>query len=494
MSYQLANFIAEAAKPKLYHWTNLTDSSEDWVACNIRLNALLTAAGCMTVWNRLIQLPLLLPIPAEPPLPLPLPLGALTALQMSQHTNQVSFYKMQRDSYERIVKVHEKAEENAEKAFNKYPELHTYDSKLVTGVLSIQAERREAALQIVTDLDGFGYTYLTAQALIAANAAVDAAVIAVLTPIVNAYPVVIDAATNVSILYAAQDYVEREFAPGKVEQHAMYQEQFAKLRDYDVPEGANECIRRFRTTLGYLEKSGGALPIQAIEDQVKKTFTGKNYADFIKGMGMETLRLTPYAERKHSWQLVIRDIGLLVTREPETDEFRVVSGRKRTAAQAEFALTEPWYDTQRSRKRVPVQSGHPGTRGRGAGNQTRHNQAIEREFAAEDARDKIKAEQTKWVPRNVHFVPDHYGPGAETRPRNDADAAGHCWRCWSTNHFAIDCHSERCNKCTAPIKGGVAHNARICSVPRNAGAGRGRGRGDARAGRGNPGGRGGRGN
>ena len=54
------------------------------------------------------------------------------------------------------------------------------------------------------------------------------------------------------------------------------------------------------------------------------------------------------------------------------------------------------------------------------------------------------------------------------------------------------------SECTAPIKGGTVHNARICSAPRNAGAGRGRGRGrgrdDARAGRGNPGGRGGRGN
>ena len=501
MSYQLANFIAEASKPKLYHWTNLTDSSEDWVAHNIRLDALLTAAGCMTVWHRLIQLPLLLPIPAEPQLPAGVLLAAPTAAQMTTHTYQVSNYKLQRESYDRIVKVHEKAEENAEKAFNKYPELHAYNSKLTTGVLSIQAERREAALKLVADLAGFGFTYATAQALIALNAPADAAVIAILTPLVNQYPAIINDATNVSILYAAQDWVEREFAPGKVEQRAMYADQFAKLRDFDVPEGASECIRRFITTLGYLEKSGGALPTQAIEDAVKKTFTSKNYAVWIKDMGMETLRLTPPAERKHSWQLVIRDIGLLVTREPETDEFRVVGGRKRTAAQAEFAEREivaenPWYDSQRSRKRIPMQPSHPGTRARGAGNQIRHNQMIEREYAAEDARDRAKAEQTKWVPRNVRFAPDHYGPGAETRPRNDAEAAGHCWRCWSTNHFAIDCHSERCNKCTAPIKGGVVHNARICSAPRNAGAGRGgaRGRGDARAGRGNRGGRGGRDN
>ena len=337
MSYQLANFIAEASKPKLYHWTNLTDSSVDWIAHNIRLDALLTAAGCMTVWNRLIQRPLLLPIPAEPLLPLGVPLAAPTAAQMATQTYQISNYKIHRESYDRIVKVHDKAEENAEKAFNKYPELHTYKSKLITGILIIQTERREAALKIVADLAGLGFTYDTAQACITTNAIADAAVIALLTPIANAYPTVIDAATNVSILYAAQDWVEREFAPGKVEQRAMYADQFAKLRDFDVPEGANECIRLFITTLGHLEKSGGALPTQAIEDQVKKTFTSKNYAGWIKDMGMETLRLTPYAERKHSWQLVIRDIGLLVTREPETDEFRAASGRKRTAAQAEFA-------------------------------------------------------------------------------------------------------------------------------------------------------------
>jgi hypothetical protein len=46
----------------------------------------------------------------------------------------------------------------------------------------------------------------------------------------------------------------------------MYQDQFSKLRDYDITEGAGERIRKFTTTLGYLEKSGGALPIQAIEE------------------------------------------------------------------------------------------------------------------------------------------------------------------------------------------------------------------------------------
>ena len=60
------NFVAEVAKPKLYHWTGLTDASDDWIAYHIRLDALLTAAGCMTVSNRLSQLPLLIPIPEEP--------------------------------------------------------------------------------------------------------------------------------------------------------------------------------------------------------------------------------------------------------------------------------------------------------------------------------------------------------------------------------------------------------------------------------------------
>ena len=136
----------------------------------------------------------------------------------------------------------------------------------------------------------------------------------------------------------------------------MYQDQFSKLRDCDTPEGAGECIRKFTTILGYLEKSGGALPIQAIEEAVERTFTGKNNADWIKETGMETLRWTLPADRKYSWQSVIKDIGRLVTRHPELDEFR--GNKKRSAA--------------RGRKRVPAQPWHPGTRGRGAGNQIRH--------------------------------------------------------------------------------------------------------------------------
>ena len=165
MSSQWMNFMAEASKPKLYHWTGLTDASDDWIAYHIRIDALLTAAGCMTVCNRLIQLPLLTSISEEPPPPVPVPVAAPTAQQMSQFGYEDSLHKLLRDSYDRIVKVHEKAEENAEKAFNKWPELHTTNSKLMTGVLRIQAERREAAQQIVGDLAGFGFTYQTAQAL-----------------------------------------------------------------------------------------------------------------------------------------------------------------------------------------------------------------------------------------------------------------------------------------------------------------------------------------
>ena len=510
MNNQLITFITEAAKPKLYHWAGLTDASDDWIAYNIRLDALLTAAGCMSVSNRLIQLPLLIPIPAEPHPPAPIAAAVPSGPQITTFGYEVALHKLNRDVYDRIVKIHKEAEENAEKAFNKWPELHTPSSKFMTGVLRIQAERREAAQEIVRDLGGFGFTYLTAQALIAANDPADAAIIAILTPIVNQYPAIIEAATNVSILYAAQDWIEREFAPGKVEQRAMYQEQFSKLRDYDVTEGAGECIRRFTTTLGYLEKSGGALPIQAVEEAVARTFTGKEYADWIKEMGMETLRLTPAAERKYTWQAVIKDIERLVTRHPELarhpelDEFR--SNKKRSAAQAGFTEQELSYDPRRlalerkwaaldadqlHRRRNPVQPWHPSTRGGGARNQARRIEAIERQIALEDVREKAKAE---WLSKKVRFAPDHYGPGAEQRPRADSDTAGHCWRCWGTDHFAADCDSKRCHKCTAPIRGGVVHNARICNAPRNAGAGRGRGRGDARAGRGSPGGRGGRGN
>ena len=397
--------------------------------------------------------------------------------------------------------MHKDAEENAEKAFNKWPELHTLSSKLMTGALRIQTECRQAAWQIEVDLVSFGYTYATAQALIANNDAADAAIIALLTPIVDQYPAIINGATNVSILYAVQDWIEQEFAPGKVEQRSMYQEKFDKLRDYDEHEGAGECIRKFTETLRWLEKSGGALPIQTIEDAVAKTFTGKEYRGWIKNMGMETLRLTPAADRKYSWQAVIKDIERLVTRHPELDEFRT-NNKKRSAAQAGYAgssngITD--LDRQfaaeeaasRYRKRNPVQPWHPATRGGGAGNRDRRAQAIEREIALQDYRDKSRED---WMEnKRVRFAPDHYGPGVERRLR-DPSEAGHCWRCWGTDHFAADCESKRCNKCTAPIRGGTVHNARICNAPRNAGAGRGRGRGDARAGRGSPGGRGGRGN
>ena len=104
--------------------------------------------------------------------------------------------------------------------------------------------------------------------------------------------------------------------------------------------------------------------------------------------------------------------------------------------------------------------------------------------------------RTGGVPnRTVHVQPSHYEPTVQPKSRVDADATGHCWRCWSTHHFAVDCQAERCTKCTAPIKGGVSHNARICTVPRNAEAGRGRGmRRDVKTERGGRSGRGGRGN
>ena len=72
MNNQWMHFIAEAAKPKLYHWTGLTDASEDWIAYKIRLDALLTTAGCKPVSNRLSKLPLLIPIPEEPQPPAPI--------------------------------------------------------------------------------------------------------------------------------------------------------------------------------------------------------------------------------------------------------------------------------------------------------------------------------------------------------------------------------------------------------------------------------------
>jgi len=225
---------------------------------------------------------------------------------------------------------------------------------------------------------------------------------------------------------------------------------------------------------------------------VARTFTGTHYALWIKEMGMETLRLTPLADRKYTWDSVIHDIERFVTRYPELDEFR--GNRKRTAAQAGLAETtdvgEPWIDTKRAdRKRLPIQPDHPATRTRGAGNQGRWNKAIDRESHQED----VRRAQNKWLPKTVHFeAGDHYGPADVSALRKDVEDAAHCWRCWATDHWASDCIAGRCTKCTAPIKGGVHHNARICSAPRS--SGRGRGRGDARTGRGSRNGRGGRGN
>ena len=88
------NFIAEASKPKLYHWTGLTDASDDWIAHQIRCDALLTAAGCKPVSNRLIQLPLLTAaaMPAEPVPPAPIGVANPTAHQLSTFNYQVALY------------------------------------------------------------------------------------------------------------------------------------------------------------------------------------------------------------------------------------------------------------------------------------------------------------------------------------------------------------------------------------------------------------------
>ena len=134
------NLIVEASKPKLYHWTGLTDASEDWIEYQIRHDALLTSAGCKSVSNRLTQLPLLIPIPEEPQPPAPIAAAVPTPLEFTTFNYEVANYKLHRDVYDRAVKVHKDAEENAEKAFNKCPELHTPSSKFMTGILRIQAE------------------------------------------------------------------------------------------------------------------------------------------------------------------------------------------------------------------------------------------------------------------------------------------------------------------------------------------------------------------
>ena len=78
-AYEVFSYVAEAVKPKLYNWSNSNDASDDWVSHGLRLATKWSALDCNTVSSRHVQMPLLLPIPAEPVHPVDIAAAAPSA-------------------------------------------------------------------------------------------------------------------------------------------------------------------------------------------------------------------------------------------------------------------------------------------------------------------------------------------------------------------------------------------------------------------------------
>jgi len=481
----LLAFVAEEIKPKLYNWKSANDAADDWSTHTVRLNFKHSASDCLTVTQRYAQRKLMLPIPEEPETPAPIA-GAATSAALATFNYHVVRYKMEKEAYDKLVKIHKSAEEDAEKAFNDYSGIHAPNSIVLSGMRDIQTARKEAAVKITADLDSFGYSREAAKELITANAPGDAALIAILNPICNEYDVIIPLSKNLSILYECQDYVKMKFAPGQPSQHTFFKKKFENLRDKDVSEGMHEVERLFISYLKYLQMAGGPIPESSIENALDACLTHENWRPWAEDMKMETLRETPHALRKHTWQLVLRDISLTCQGEPLKDVFRT-SLHKRTSTQAGFSSD---------------QSG---------GGKKRGGQSW---MQSQDARRERMEYELSYIPdqqKRVTFDDGHYGPGAAS-----GQGGTHCNRCWASDHFLRDCHAIKCLKCFAPIPVGVFHDARTCGRPnsgggrsgdsgaRGGGAGRsgvpGRGRSGDRAGGagrgrdGRRGGRGGRGN
>jgi hypothetical protein len=432
-----------------------------------------------------VQIPLLIPIPAEPVLPIGFPNVVPSVLDMQRCGHYTLVYKGLKDSFDKATKIHKEANESAEKARNDYASVHAPNSRVITAHREIHRSRKAEAVRIVADLGRLGQTYEAAMVLIGVNAPGNAALIAQLQPICNLYPAIIARSTNMAILWECQDYVEHNFAPGQPSQHSYFRTKIEKLRDKDVPEGMNEVSRLFTTYLNYLQMAGGALPEKTIEDYLDAVLTHSNWRDWVDQMHMETLRQTPTVDRLHTWPLVLRDIRLKVEGDPSKDSFRFQSN-KRTATQAGYSSWEDSTDDQSRRKKLRVQTDHTAGRG-GRISQAPGNPGKQPSW------DRKKKEEAKY-PRNVTFE----GANETERSHYQPQAAGwndgrekHCNRCWGTDHWWRDCTAERCKKCTAPIKGGVYHDATTCT-PRVSNGGR--GRGDGRGRRGGRGGRGGRGN
>jgi hypothetical protein len=323
--------------------------------------------------------------------------------------------------------------------------------------------------------------------LILANNPGDVALIAILQPICHAFPAIIARASNVSILYACQDYIDEHFAPGKPSQHGYFRKKLDELRDSHIPQGMNEVSRLFTTNLTYLEMAAGPLPEKIVEDMLDATLTHSSWRDWVDRMHMETLRQTARVDRHHTWQLVLSDIKLRVDGDPSKDPFRHPSS-KRTATQAGYSNSEEPFKRDRQERPGAKSGTSRGGFGRSGGNRGRSEQS------KSNSNSKGQDNEHRGFPRKqVQFEAaetpgvGRYGPGDQSDT-----ARGHCNRCWATDHWAAECKSDRCFKCGAPIKGAVYHNATICSPNHQPGS---RSRRDAATGRrGGRGPRGGRGN
>ena len=106
----------------------------------------------------------MLPVPEEPETPAPIA-GAATSAALATFNYHVVRYKMEKEAYDKLVKIHKSAEEDAEKAFNDYSGIHAPNSIVLSGMRDIQTARKEAAVKITADLDSFGYTYEAAKEL-----------------------------------------------------------------------------------------------------------------------------------------------------------------------------------------------------------------------------------------------------------------------------------------------------------------------------------------
>ena len=110
------SMITEASKPKLFNWSSINEAADEWIAHEIIMNKKWSDSDSLTVANRNVQIPLLIPIPVEPVVPVGLPNVVLSALDMQRFGHFNLVYKGLKDSFDKATKIHKEANESAEKA------------------------------------------------------------------------------------------------------------------------------------------------------------------------------------------------------------------------------------------------------------------------------------------------------------------------------------------------------------------------------------------